>query len=126
MNASRYMRLMLLAVADIMCTIPLGVYVIYIGNKDVSLAPWISWSDTHYNFGRVAQVPALFWRSNKSFLISVELTRWLPVFCAFVFFALFGFASEAKKHYAIAFWWIAKWFGLKRPATQGNKTSLPR
>lgn len=116
---------MLLAVVDIMCTIPLGVYTIYIATKGVPLSPWISWEDTHYDFGRVAKIPTLFWRGDPSFQIGVELTRWLPVFCALLFFALFGFASEAKKHYALAFWWVAKKFGFNRPSAKGTKASLP-
>ncbi|KAF9462769.1 STE3-like pheromone receptor [Collybia nuda] len=126
MNASRYFRLMLLAVVDILCTIPLGVYTIYIATKGVPLSPWVSWEDTHFDFGRVVKIPTLFWRSDPSFQIGVELTRWLPVFCAFLFFALFGFASEAKKHYAMAFWWVAKRFGFNRPSAKGTKATFPR
>ncbi|KAG7442035.1 uncharacterized protein BT62DRAFT_1079571 [Guyanagaster necrorhizus] len=46
------------------------------------------------------KIPALIWCSDYSYEISVELTRWLSVFCAFLFCALFGFASEAKKPYS--------------------------
>ncbi|KAF9007123.1 STE3-like pheromone receptor [Cyathus striatus] len=113
LNMSRYVRLMMLAIIDIMCTIPLGIYVIYIGNKGVTLEPWISWEDTHFDFARVGLVPALIWRSNRDLLISIELTRWLPVFCAFIFFGLFGFATEAQKHYHMFFWATLKPFGFK-------------
>ena len=112
MSVSRYLRLVLLSTIDIMCTVPLGIYSIYIGNKGVGLAPWISWEDTHYNFSRVALVPSLIWRSDPSFQTSVELTRWLPVLCALLFFGMFGFAEEAKKHYKSAFWAVLKPFGV--------------
>ncbi|KAF8153841.1 pheromone A receptor-domain-containing protein [Crassisporium funariophilum] len=112
MSISRYLRLVLLAIIDMMCTVPLGIYSIYIGNKGVGLAPWISWEDTHFNFARVALVPSIIWRSDPSFQTSVELTRWLPVLCAFLFFGLFGFASEAQKNYKVAFWAIGKRFGF--------------
>lgn len=125
MNPSRYIRLMLLALIDMMLSIPLAIYSTYIANKGVGLAPWISWEETHFNFARVALVPAIFWRSDKSFQTSVELTRWLPIFCAFLFFALFGFASEARKQYSTAFWWVAKRFGFNRPVTKSVKASLP-
>ncbi|KAF8884497.1 STE3-like pheromone receptor [Infundibulicybe gibba] len=125
MNTSRYVRLMLLALVDMMFTVPLGIYTIYIGTKGVGLAPWISWEDTHFNFARVKLVPALFWRSDPAFQTSVELTRWLPVFCAFLFFGLFGFASEAQKHYRLAFWWVAKRFGFKPTTLQNTKASIP-
>ena len=124
MSVSRYLRLVLLTIIDIMCTVPLGIYSIYIGNKGVGLAPWISWEETHYNFSRVALVPSLIWRSDPSFQTSVELTRWLPVLCAFLFFALFGFAEEAKKHYKSAFWAVLKPFGVHpRPSVPISSTS---
>ena len=110
MSVSRYMRLVMLALIDIMCTAPLAIFSIYISNKGVGLAPWISWSDTHYNFSRVSLVPAIIWRSDPSFRMSVELTRWLPVVCALVFFALFGFASEARKFYKNVFCGLLKVF----------------
>lgn len=117
---------MLLALVDMMCTIPLGSYVIYISSYGVNLAPWISWQDTHFDFGHVNLVPALVWRSNRGFEIGVEITRWFAVFCAFVFFALFGFATEARKHYSLAFWRMARVFGFKPRSPQSPKVALPR
>ncbi|KAK7026815.1 a-factor receptor [Paramarasmius palmivorus] len=124
MNTSRYLRLMVLAVVDIMFTVPLGIYVVYIGSAGVPLEPWISWDDTHFMWTRVQLVPALFWRSNQTAVISSELNRWLAVFCAFLFFALFGFASEAQKNYRLAFWWIAKKFGF-HPSPQRKEVKVP-
>ncbi len=114
MNVNRYLRLMALALADMCCTVPLGIYIMYITSHGIPLAPWISWADTHFDFGRVVVVPAIIWRNDKAFAITVELSRWLAPFCAFTFFALFGFASEAKKHYKLAFWWCAKRVGYER------------
>nr|AIX99561.1 pheromone receptor [Agrocybe salicacicola] len=124
MSVSRYLRLVLLAIIDMMCTVPLGVYTIWIGNQGVGLAQWISWEDTHFNFSRVALVPALIWRSDRSFTTSVELTRWLPVLCAFLFFALFGFASEAQRCYKIAFWRVMGVFGVKPAPATPSKAGL--
>ncbi|KAJ3730847.1 pheromone receptor [Lentinula raphanica] len=116
---SRYLRLMLLALIDIMCTIPIGTYTIYISLKSVPLNPWISWDDTHFDFGRVQLVPAVIWRSNPATYTSLQITRWLPVVCAFIFFALFGFAEEAMKNYRRAFWFVARRLGF-RPAVEGT------
>ncbi|KAJ3887481.1 pheromone receptor, partial [Lentinula edodes] len=103
-NPSRYLRLMLLAIIDIMCTLPIGAYTIYVSLYGVPLAPWISWEDTHFDFAFVELVPAVIWRSNFRTYTSIQITRWLPIVCAFVFFALFGFAEEAMKNYRRAFW----------------------
>ncbi|KAL0575157.1 a-factor receptor [Marasmius crinis-equi] len=126
MNMSRYLRLMILSVVDILFTIPLGIYVVYIASHGVKLQPWISWEDTHFNWLRIVQTPALIWRNDKSFETSIELNRWLSVLCAFLFFALFGFASEAKKHYQIAFWWCMKPFGLRPAKKTKGATQLPK
>ncbi len=120
MNTSRYLRLMILALVNMLFALPLGIYVIYIGSKGVRLAPWVSWADTHFGFSRVDKVPALIWRGDYSYEIAVELTRWLSVFCAFLFFALFGFANEAKKQYRLAFWKVAGWFGFKPAPPQAK------
>ncbi|KAK1225163.1 a-factor receptor [Marasmius sp. AFHP31] len=126
MNMSRYLRLMILSVVDILFTIPLGAYVVYIGTHGVDLQPWISWDETHFNWLRVVQVPAFIWRNDASFQISIELNRWLSVFCAFLFFALFGFASEAKKNYRTAFWWCMKPFGFRPTQTKKGVAQLPK
>ncbi|KAK1223699.1 a-factor receptor [Marasmius sp. AFHP31] len=126
MNMARYLRLMILSVVDILFTIPIGVYVVYIGSHGVPLKPWISWEDTHFNWLRVVQMPAFVWRNSDTFLISIELNRWLPVFCSFVFFALFGFASEAKKHYRMTFWWCMKPFGWRPAQKAKSGVQLPK
>ncbi|KAJ3983071.1 pheromone receptor [Lentinula detonsa] len=121
-NPSRYLRLMLLALIDIMCTIPLGIYIIYIDLKGIPLAPWISWADTHFDFGRVILVPAVIWRSNPVDNAAIQVNRWLPIICAFVFFMIFGFAEEAMKNYRRTFWFLARPLGF-RPSSEGGPTN---
>ena len=126
LNISRYIRLMLLALFNMTLTIPLGVFSIYL-NSHVRLAPWISWEDVHFNFSRVDLVPSIIWRSNPSFNTSVELTRWLFPVSAFLFFALFGFASEAQKQYHTLFRRCHKALRLKSATSKPSKIPyLPR
>nr|AAP57492.2 putative transmembrane pheromone receptor [Coprinellus disseminatus] len=124
-TSSRYLRLMLLALTDMLCTVPLGVFTLYIGVKDVGLCPWISWEETHYNFSRVVTTPAEVWRSDLNSEVSVEFTRWLPVVCGFMFFALFGFAAEAKKAYSKIFSGAMARLGLDRKPAEKPKDVLP-
>ncbi|KAF5366670.1 hypothetical protein D9757_012753 [Collybiopsis confluens] len=116
-NPSRYLRLMLLALMDIMCTIPLGTYIVYINVHGYSLRPWISWEDTHFDYGQVDLIPSVIWRSSHASTVALQINRWTPIVCAFIFFALFGFAEEARKNYRRAFWFVVKPFGF-RPAFQ--------
>ncbi|KAL0575153.1 a-factor receptor [Marasmius crinis-equi] len=117
---------MTLAFVDILCSLPLGAYVVYIGSHGLRLRPWISWADTHYDFGRIEQVPSLIWRNDPSAKISTELDRWIGVFCAFSFFALFGFANEAQKNYRLAFWYVARKFGYQQPQNKAPKLPNPK
>jgi len=65
--------------------------------------PWISWDDTHAHYSRVVQFPSSIWRAQPAFSVLLESSRWLTVLAAFVFFAFFGFAEEARKHYRMAY-----------------------
>ncbi|KAA1466857.1 STE3-like pheromone receptor [Dentipellis sp. KUC8613] len=113
LNVNRYFRLMALACIEMACTIPISAYSIYINTDGVELEPWKSWADTHFDFGRVDLIPSAVWRTEKAFEVSVELSRWLYPACAFLFFALFGFASEARRHYCMVFRWVATTSGFQ-------------
>ena len=127
LNVSRYIRLMLLALINMTLTLPLGVFGIYLNSHGIQLAPYTSWEDVHYNFSRVVLMPSIIWRSNPSFNTSVELTRWLFPVSAFLFFFLFGFASEAQKQYHTLFRRCHKALGLKSATRKPSKIPyLPR
>lgn len=113
LNRSRYFRLMVLAAVDICCTIPLGSYVLH---RFLGVHPkaWVSWSKTHNgnNYSHILQIPASVWRAIPYALFGLETTRWFIVFAAFAFFALFGFADEARQHYRLAFKSLATRVGI--------------
>ncbi|KAJ7588784.1 STE3-like pheromone receptor [Mycena floridula] len=125
LSPSRYFRLMLLALVDIMFTIPVGGYVLYVAGRG-EMQPWISWNDTHFDFGHVRLFPSTFWRENHELVIGLQLTRWLSVFSAIVFFALFGFATEARRNYRLVFLSIAKRFGYTPSVKAASPKALPR
>ncbi|KAF8884489.1 pheromone A receptor-domain-containing protein, partial [Infundibulicybe gibba] len=112
LNANRYFRLMCLAGVEVLCTVPLGAYAIYLNASVGKISPWRGWADTHSGFSRVDQIPALLWRMNPVISTSVELSRWLPIVCAIIFFGFFGFAEEARKNYRSAVQSIAKHVGV--------------
>ncbi|KAJ6542964.1 pheromone A receptor-domain-containing protein [Mycena capillaripes] len=120
LNLNRYIRLMCLASTDLLCTIPLGIWVLWVNAKYIGLSPWISWADTHSNFSRVQQIPGIFWRSDVYTVASLETTRWVTVGAAFLFFAYFGFADEAIKNYRSAFYSVAKRVGYTHASMSGG------
>jgi pheromone a factor receptor len=104
LSVDRYLRLMILACAEMVCTVPLGIYSIYINTYGVPLEPYISWENIHWGFNRFTEVPAAFWQSNGTLRAAVELSRWLYVACALLFVILFAFTEESRKTYLRVFW----------------------
>ncbi|GLB44318.1 putative pheromone [Lyophyllum shimeji] len=125
LTISRYFRLMALATTEIMFTTPLAVFIMYLNATSSPMRPWISWEDTHFNFSRVEQFPAILWRNSGHLTVAaMELSRWVNPLCALVFFGFFGFAEEAKRHYRAAFWCLMKPFGLS-PKSAPSAAKVP-
>ncbi|KAF9016307.1 STE3-domain-containing protein [Hymenopellis radicata] len=99
LSSNRYFRLMIMAGADILFTVPLGVWVLILNVSYVH--PWISWENVHADFMNVYQYPALYWQSSDN-AFGVELQRWLTVFGAWVFFFIFGIHAESRRNYRTA------------------------
>jgi len=116
LSASRYFRLMALAGVEILCTVPLASYDLYL-NVKAGITPWVSWDNVHFGFSRVDQTASIVWRSDPILNSSLEITRWAIVICAFIFFGFFGFADEAKKNYRGALDSVAKRMGYTRTGT---------
>ncbi|KLO16516.1 STE3-domain-containing protein [Schizopora paradoxa] len=109
----RYFRLMALATTELVCTTPFAAYSIFLNVTTNPMTPYRGWDDLHFDYWRVDQVPALLWRLNPKNVIAFELTRWMVVACAFVFFMFFGFADEARRNYKNALNRIMKRMGMK-------------
>ncbi|RDX44930.1 STE3-domain-containing protein [Lentinus brumalis] len=123
LTLSRYFRLMALSTTSLLLLIPISTYGIYLNVTTQPLGPWRSWSDTHFDFGRIEQIPALVWRSSSAAVVAHELNRWLSPACSIIFFIYFGVASEARRNYALAFWFVLGKFGIK-PKPKGQKAGL--
>nr|UWI70535.1 pheromone receptor B1 [Pleurotus eryngii] len=121
LTAGRYFRLMALAACDLTFTIPLSIFIIWLNTVATPIAPWISWEDTHFGFSRVDQVPAVVWKMNHRLVIATEATRWVTPLCGILFFALFGFADEARRNYVKAFWAVVRPFGFKPTPIQPGR-----
>ncbi|KAH9485289.1 Pheromone B alpha 3 receptor [Psilocybe cubensis] len=111
LNSNRFFRLMALAGIEVICCIPLSITTMVLNATRGVVNPWISWEDTHWGFSRVDQIPAVLWRSTADSNVSVEMSRWLLIVCGLVFFAFFGFADEAQRHYKLAMNSVAKRVG---------------
>ena len=113
LTLGRYFRLMALAMADVFLTTPLAIFSICLNASSIHPNPWISWENTHYDYSHVDQFPAIIWRSKPPVAMMMEFTRWVTPVCAFVFFAFFGFADEARKNYGKFFSWLSRLLGIQ-------------
>ncbi|KAH9976617.1 GPCR fungal pheromone mating factor [Lactifluus volemus] len=86
LNKSLYIRLMALSTVEILGTIPLGSFWIAFDIKE-GLTKWGSWADIHSYYSVIQQIPSIVWKHNSTTVVSLELSRWSVVLCAFLFFA---------------------------------------
>jgi pheromone a factor receptor len=98
LSRGRYLRLMAIGAVEVLGTVPLGTYII-VHNVKLGVGPWKGWAQMHSDYSRVIQVAGFIWKNDPDISTIIELYRWSLVACAFLFFALFGFADEARLHY---------------------------
>ncbi|SRR6266478_3885619 len=97
-SGGQYLRLMAISATEVLGTIPLGTFYI-VNDAKSGVVPWKGWAYMHRHDSEVRQVPSYTWKNDHRSALFLEMFRWSVVFCAFLFFALFGFAREAREHY---------------------------
>ena len=117
LNRNRYIRLMTISAIEILGTIPLGTLII-VKNAKLGVQPWKGWAKMHEHYSVVNQVPASVWKNMPDAVFALEMYRWLLVLCAFLFFALFGFADEARRNYRSVYASIAGRIGFSMSILQ--------
>lgn len=116
---------MALASLDFCFTIPLAIWGIVSNVLWGGVSPWVSWADTHWGYSRVFQFPRVLLDQHPVVSSSLETTRWAAVLCAFVFFAFFGFADEARQNYLLLASQVASFFGYTVSLPAGVETADP-
>ncbi|KAL7278532.1 hypothetical protein ACG7TL_007531 [Trametes sanguinea] len=120
LNASRYLRLMLLAVIQMFASA--AAVSATLGFSVVSdMRPWTNWADVHWDFGRIDTYPTVFL---PSFLYNFYYACWwiAPV-SAYVFCAFFAFGQEAMNEYRSYAKWIWTRVLKQKPRTSSSKAS---
>ncbi|KAH0834106.1 STE3-domain-containing protein [Lanmaoa asiatica] len=125
LSSSRYFRLMGLAGVEILSTVPLACWSIYVNINSSPVQPYVSWDNAHADFGFIQQIPSVEWQAVPLQVASIETSRFFIVLCAVVFFAFFGFADEAKRNYRLAYMSVAKRVGLSTTGTQSVNGTNP-
>ncbi len=68
---------------------------------------------------KIIQVAGFTWKNDPEVATSLEMFRWSLVACAFLFFALFGFAGEAREHYYRLYMSLARRIGKSTSTPYG-------
>ena len=119
LSRGRYIRLMAIGAIEILGTIPLGTYFIVISAKS-GVNSWKGWAYTHSNYSEVIQVAGFIWKNDPNVAHPTEIYRWSLVACAFIFFALFGFADEARLCYRRVYTSLASRIGYSTFTLHGS------
>ncbi|EPQ30811.1 uncharacterized protein PFL1_01711 [Pseudozyma flocculosa PF-1] len=100
LNKSRYLRMMMFSIVDILFFFPL-VMVVFVRQTQIpgGLAPYKSWGDVHYGFDRVSLYPAEAIELRMGSTVVLDLTRWTSPISGIFFFLMFGLGEEAIKTY---------------------------
>jgi pheromone a factor receptor len=117
-NGGQYLRLMAISATDILGTIPLGTYVMVFDSKN-GIKPWKGWASMHSHYSEVNQVAGFSWKNDPRTATCLEMFRWSLVACAFIFFALFGFAVEAREQCYRLYKLLARRIGTSPSAAHG-------
>jgi pheromone a factor receptor len=117
-SRSRYLRLIAISSVEVSGTIPLATFYIVYGAKN-GLKPWKSWADTHSHYSVIVQVPGSAWENVPEAAVGLEMSRWSLVACAFLFFALFGLAAEAREQYHRLYKSLARCIGYSMSTPHG-------
>ncbi|THH28485.1 hypothetical protein EUX98_g5709 [Antrodiella citrinella] len=114
---NRYARLMIMACLEVVCTVPLGIWVLV---ETPVTYKYIGLADLHSGFSRVRQYPLGEWLNIPGVRKGLSTVSWLYIAEALLFFALFGFAEEARRHYYSAYVSVAKTLGISTVSTSST------
>lgn len=95
----RYIRLVLISCVYGIFVIPPTAIALYLHCAFEKATPWRGLEESHTNISHISQIPSAQWRQDPGLGVSLEFGRWLVVAFAFIFFALFGLAEEARERY---------------------------
>ena len=108
---------------DVLLTLPLGIFSLVHSVNTEELTPWPGWNEVHSDFWFVGQLPTALWSSDYWLEFSLRWNQWASVFCAFVFFAFFGFAQDVREGYWKIYVRLMKKLGIQ--IDDGKETVLP-
>ncbi|KAK7680869.1 hypothetical protein QCA50_016179 [Cerrena zonata] len=123
LNMSRYLRLIMMAISELVVVIASTTASLVFSVK-VNYRPWTNWNDVHWNFSRIDRFPAAFLPpSARQFYTGLW---WIIPASSILFFLFFGFGQEAVKEYSACFAWIRTHVLRFKPTRKANTSMASR
>ena len=97
MSTSCYLRLMAMAVVQMIWSIVVTSYTLWFTLSIIPLRPWKNWNFVHSDFGRIDQYLNIF--TPPMILTTYYILWWAVPASSLIFFAFFAFGREALDHY---------------------------
>jgi hypothetical protein len=116
-----YMRLLYLAIFSVVVHAPLSTWVIIVYATQYEVAPWISWENTHSNYGRIEYINRFMFSTLPHQVIYSSIQWWSLPLCGLSFFIFFGF-GEAATPYQPLIAACLRPFGIQYPREKEEKT----
>ncbi|KAG1853501.1 GPCR fungal pheromone mating factor [Suillus subluteus] len=104
LTTSRYFRLMLMAVVEMIWNIVVTSYTLWFSAMD--MRPWTNWDDVHSNFSRIDLYATAF--TPQIVLTNFYLIWWVVPVSTFIFVAFFAFGKDAVDEYTACIVWIRR------------------
>ncbi|KAJ2936220.1 hypothetical protein H1R20_g874, partial [Candolleomyces eurysporus] len=121
LTTSRYLRLISMAIVQMVWSLAVTSYTLYVTTVGIPLRPWTNWDDVHSDFWRADLFPAIL-APKKLRDVSYALW-WMVPATTFIFVAFFSFGQDALEEYKKCFVWIkTRIFRIPPPSEKG----LPR
>lgn len=120
LNTSRYLRLMMMALAEMFTSIALTVYTLWVTLVGVPIRPWTTWDDVHSDWLRIDSYYTI---ATPPILVKSYYGLWWVIPAStFMFVAFFAFGKEAVDEYKKCLLWVASTIFRMAP----KKRSLPK
>jgi hypothetical protein len=119
-SKDRYMRLVCFTIWGVVVHTPLATWSIIV-NATQEVAPWISWENTHSNYGRIEYITRFMFSILPHDVVYTSLAWWSLPLCGFAFFVFFGF-REAATPYQPLIAGCLRPFGIQYPREKEKKT----
>ncbi|KAG6839253.1 Pheromone B beta 1 receptor [Blastosporella zonata] len=104
LTTSRYLRLMLMAVLQMVWGITVTAYAMWFTVLGVPIRPWTSWAFVHSDFSRIDQYPAVLTPDivRRSYCV----LWWMVPISTWIFVAFFAFGKDAMEEYKKCIVWF--------------------